>query len=127
MLARGRFAATAILRTKGEPALLREIVGGACLCLRGRGLRVVSAFVAFACSATAGAAGGRGAAALSSVTGSSVLLAAFMGAGGRGSFFMARAAGGCFPSSCMPTAAFVLVFFKGFDIRFFLWSWAGEG
>ena len=61
-------------------------------------MRMVSAFVAFACSATAGAAGGRGATVLSSMTGSNVLLAAVMGAGGRGSFFMARAAGGCFPS-----------------------------
>ena len=90
-------------------------------------LRMVFAFVAFVCSATAGAAGGRGAIALSSMTGSSVLLAAVMGAGGRGSFFMARAAGGCFPSSRMPTVSSFMMLFKGFGIRFFLWSWAGEG
>ena len=135
MLARGRFAATAILRAKGEPTLLRgDRRSGVFVFARAGGwdghmalLRVVGAFVAFASSATAGAAGGRGATALSSMTGSGVLLAAVMGAGGRGSFFMARAAGGCFPSSRMPTASSVMMFFKGFGIRFFLWSWAGEG
>ena len=128
MLARGRFAATSILRAKGEPALfIGDHWSGAFVFAKAGGcdghmalLRMVSAFVAFACSATAGAAGGRRATALSSMTGSGVLLAAVMGAGGRGSFFMARATGGCFPSSRMPTASSVMMFFKGFDIRFFL-------
>ena len=135
MLARGRFAATAILRATGEPALLRgDRRSGVFVFAKAGGwdgnmalLRVVGAFAAFASSATAGAAGGRGATALASVTGSGALLAAVMGAGGRGSFFMARAAGGCFPSSCVPTASSVMMYFKGFDIHFFLWSWAGEG
>ena len=135
MLARGRFAATAILRAKGEPTLLIGDHNSGVFVFARAGwcdghmalLRMVSAFVAFVCSAAAGAAGGRGATALSSMTGSNVLLAAVMGAGGRGSFFMARAAGGCFPSSCVPTASSVMMFFKGFDIHFFLWSCAGEG
>ena len=135
MLAHGRFAANAILLAKGEPTLfIGDHRSGVFVFARADGwdghmalLRMVGAFVAFVCSATAGAAGGRGATALSSMTGSNVLLAAAMGAGGRGSFFMARAAGGCFPSSCVPTASSFMMFSKGFDIRFFLWSWAGEG
>ena len=68
MLARGRFAATAILRAKGEPTLfIGDHRSGVFVFAKADGcdghmalLRMVNAFAAFVCSATAGAAGGRG-------------------------------------------------------------------
>ena len=135
MLVRGRFAAIAVFRDESEPTLVIRDRGSGLFLFASAGgcggymslLQVINAFVASACSAAGGAAGGRGAAASSSMSGSSVPHAASMGPSGRRTYSMARVAGGCFPSSCLPAATSVTRVSGSLSVRHFFWSLAGEG
>ena len=128
MSARRLAVAAAVLSAEGEPTFFfgdqrgsvfefaRVGGGGGCI----MPWRAVKVSVAFAFSVAAGAAGGRGAAASSPAAGFNILLASVLSTGGRGAFFLIRAAGRRSPSSCVSATSSVMVFIKNFSVWYAL-------